>query len=179
MPSENSEARKRRESRANQFQDHTVEEFWRRPIEPPSYPGLGGGTTSFGGSPPFTGWGKKIEIPAGEEDPQHTVRGQILEDARNLTEGARNKEYGPPWENHDDIARLWDEWLRIRARYDGCDYEPGEPYCLEAADVAMMMILAKVARLGKSPEHRDSAVDIAAYAGIFHECVLDEEQPDE
>jgi len=57
---------------------------------------------------------------------------------------------------------LWEIYLR--AKYDGKEIN------IQADDVAIMMALLKIARLAVTPEHRDSAVDGAAYLAIAHEC---------
>jgi hypothetical protein len=43
---------------------------------------------------------------------------------------------------------------------DGCDG-------LFAEDVALMMVLMKVARLCNTPDHRDSLVDICGYTALI------------
>lgn len=57
--------------------------------------------------------------------------------------------YGSPLENFDRTALLWSAHL-------------GQ--AITASDVAIMMVLLKVARLRATPGHVDSWVDIAGYA---------------
>lgn len=64
----------------------------------------------------------------------------------------RQRAYGHPSDNLGRTAALWDAYL------SGLDRQ------LEAADVAAMMVLLKVARLAFTPVHVDSWVDIQGYA---------------
>lgn len=63
----------------------------------------------------------------------------------------RQNTHGTPEDNFQTIADLWGIYL---------DYE------LTAKDVAVMMILLKVARMKSSPEYEDNYVDAAGYAII-------------
>jgi hypothetical protein len=81
-------------------------------------------------------------------------RGEILDEAKRLTHGDRNKNYGKPLTNHQRIAGLWSIFLETE---------------VTPAQVAICMGLVKVARLIESPDHLDSFVDLAAYASIAGE----------
>jgi hypothetical protein len=81
-------------------------------------------------------------------------RGEILDEAKRLTHGDRNKNYGNPLTNHARIAGLWSIFLETE---------------ITPAQVAICMGLVKVARLIESPDHLDSFVDLAAYASISGE----------
>jgi hypothetical protein len=81
-------------------------------------------------------------------------RGEILDEAKRLTLGERDKSYGTPLVNHTRIAGLWSIYLEQ-------DITPSQ--------VAICMGLVKVARLIESPNHLDSFVDLAAYASIAGE----------
>lgn len=83
-----------------------------------------------------------------------TPRGEILEDARVLTEGDRNKTYGSVYESCKRVGDLWSAYLQT----------PVSPL-----QVAQMMVLFKVARSVASPKHLDNYVDAAAYAAIAGE----------
>ena len=86
----------------------------------------------------------------------------MLEHAAGLVGGQRAQDYGDKTLNHQRIADLWNAWLhQSRVSNDG-----GE---ITAYDVAMMMLMVKVARLMHSPGHQDSHVDIAGYAAILEE----------
>ena len=66
--------------------------------------------------------------------------------------------YGSPEENFSSVAALWNAMLG--------DKLAGE---ISAADVAMMMCCLKLARLKATPDHTDSAVDLAGYAALLGE----------
>jgi uncharacterized protein DUF6378 len=85
----------------------------------------------------------------------------ILEEALAILEGDREQTYGNPAFNLETIAEFWMKYL---------ERKHGVLVALLPDDVATMMILLKVARLMKSPDHRDSLVDIAGYAGLIDKC---------
>jgi len=78
----------------------------------------------------------------------------FLDKVKEIVSGPREKEYGDKTANHNWIATLWNFWLQQR---------PQQEY-LSAYDVAMMMLLVKIARLMQTPGHQDSHIDIAGYA---------------
>jgi hypothetical protein len=78
-----------------------------------------------------------------------TAREHVLRTAEQLVMGDRNKDYSDPSDNFRQTADLWEAYL-------------GTP--IKAHDVAVLMILAKVARLSVSPDKADSWIDIAGYA---------------
>ena len=45
----------------------------------------------------------------------------------------------------------------------------GEEHEISASDVAMMMVAIKLARLIETPDHKDSAIDLAGYAALLAE----------
>ena len=93
---------------------------------------------------------------------------ELLQHTASLVGGQRAEDYGDKTVNHQRIAQLWDDWLsnsRVRE---------GQPGMITAYDVAMMMLLVKVARLMHSPGHQDSHVDIAGYASILEEIASKE-----
>lgn len=87
--------------------------------------------------------------------PQPLMEG-VLEEANRLINSNRDLMYGHPKEAFENIASLWmayigaitDNWMSIKP-----------------SDVANMFILSKMARTMHNPNHRDSWVDIAGYAG--------------
>ena len=83
-------------------------------------------------------------------------RGEILDEAKRLTHGDRNKNYGKPLTNHQRIAGLWSIFLEQE---------------ISPAQAAMCLALVKVARLIETPDHQDSPIDMAAYAAIYGEIV--------
>lgn len=88
-------------------------------------------------------------------------RFDILDSAKELTGGDRNRDYGDPKPNHWDIAAIWSVIL-------GEKLQPGER--VEAREVALCMAGVKIARLKTSPMKRDSYDDAAAYIAIAGEC---------
>jgi hypothetical protein len=86
-----------------------------------------------------------------------SLRVSCLNEAIKLTSGDRNVTYGPPVENMQHIADIFNAWT-------GRD--------LTAREVAQIHIATKMARTQITPTHRDSYVDNMAYRGIEYECVL-------
>lgn len=85
-------------------------------------------------------------------------RGEILDEAKRLTHGERDKNYGKPLINHTRIASLWSIFLEQE---------------ITPAQVAICMGLVKVARLIESPDHLDSFLDAAAYFAIAGEIATE------
>jgi hypothetical protein len=78
----------------------------------------------------------------------------ILDEAAEIVAGPRRRAYGGPREGLGRIAGLWASYLADR---------PDARKALDAADVARMMILLKIARDAHRPS-RDNLIDIAGYA---------------
>ncbi|QDH85103.1 hypothetical protein SEA_DARDANUS_66 [Gordonia phage Dardanus] len=85
-------------------------------------------------------------------------KGEVLAKASELVAGQRAKDYGDARENHQRIADLWTVVL-------GRKVEPHE--------VAACMVALKLARLVETPDHADSWVDMAGYAGIGGEIATE------
>ncbi|QDK03492.1 hypothetical protein SEA_LUCYEDI_58 [Mycobacterium phage Lucyedi] len=85
----------------------------------------------------------------------------ILTTAEEIINGQRAKDYGDAKENHERIAKLWEA-------YTGKEYSP--------EDVAVMMILLKIARFMENGYHQDTVVDIAGYAGVLEKIQLPKEK---
>jgi hypothetical protein len=81
----------------------------------------------------------------------------ILEEANELTSGARQDVYGHPLENYRALAAVWTAILQQSKIIDD-----GRQLTPELCQVMLMGM--KVVRLGKEPEHRDSIIDVAGYA---------------
>lgn|SRR5574337_240197 len=82
----------------------------------------------------------------------------ILDDARDIIYGDREKTYGKPEFNLQSIAEFWR--LYLERKHDVL-------VALLPEDVAYMMVLLKLARLLNSPEHRDSQVDAVGYLALI------------
>lgn len=98
---------------------------------------------------------------------------EMLHAAADLVGGQRANDYGDKLANHERIAALWNMWLRERKYIFFAGAEAESDSEIIAYDVAMMMLLVKVARLMNSPGHQDSHIDIAGYASIMEEIVID------
>lgn len=92
----------------------------------------------------------------------------ILREAEKIIYGDREKTYGSPSKNLSTIAKMWNAYLQSLNK---------APDQLDAQDVAIMMVLLKVARLGNTPGHRDSLVDSCGYMALVERCIEDEELP--
>lgn len=93
-----------------------------------------------------------------------TTKAELL-DAAKAAVADRGLNYGRPEDNFERIAALWTQHVRNRysARDGEVDMSPWDG-AFDAQDVAMMMVLMKVARLENAPGHLDSWTDIAGYA---------------
>lgn len=78
----------------------------------------------------------------------------ILAEAERIVHGPRRASYGHPARNFGRIAALWNAYI------EGKDGSKD----LDATDVAMMMILLKMARILHSKDDRDGHTDIVGYA---------------
>lgn len=77
-------------------------------------------------------------------------REEILDTAKKCVCGQRQMDYGSPEDNFKKIAQLWNVYI-------------GE-LIFDEADVAVMMALLKIARIGSGTGSEDSFVDLAGYA---------------
>ena len=77
-----------------------------------------------------------------------TTRAEILDAAKKIVTGDREKQYGSPEDNFGVIARLW-------SVNEGREFTP--------VDVAMMMTLLKVARIETGHYKADSYIDACGY----------------
>jgi hypothetical protein len=87
---------------------------------------------------------------------RHEARISVLLEAHNVIHGARSRDYGAALDNHTATADMLSAYLRRKY---------GIAVSLTAEDVCLFNVLQKVARLANTPDHRDSLVDIAGYAG--------------
>ncbi len=79
---------------------------------------------------------------------------EILSEAVRLSGTDRQKDYGDKIENHDNIARLWSAYLDVK---------------IESHDVALMMVLLKMARTKLGAVSKDTYIDMSAYSAIAGE----------
>ena len=85
---------------------------------------------------------------------------EILNEAKNLVDGDRHKDYGDKTENHNNIAKLWSAYLDTK---------------VESHDVAIMMALLKMARTKLGAVSKDTYIDMAAYGAIAGEIQFKKE----
>lgn len=84
----------------------------------------------------------------------HTAEQTICRDRQNI--------HGAPENTHALIAEYWSVYLTEEA---------GQPFVIDAGDVAVMMALFKVARMQVNPSHRDNIVDGIGYLAIAGEII--------
>ena len=77
-------------------------------------------------------------------------RREILERAADLTEGARQEQYGTWADNAQDIAAVWSVLIGSN---------------VSARQVTLCMAALKLVRLKHGP-HEDSYIDLAGYAAL-------------
>ena len=84
---------------------------------------------------------------------------EILKEADELIAGDRHNDYGDKVENHNNIAKLWSAYLDSK---------------VEAHDVAILMVLLKIARTKLGEISKDTYVDMSAYGAIAGEIKFKE-----
>jgi hypothetical protein len=84
----------------------------------------------------------------------------LLNEAAELIDGPRAEQHGDMQDNHENIAELWNAFLRIRR-------DPVAP--LTGSQVAICMALVKVARTQTGDDNPDDLRDAAGYCGIASE----------
>ncbi len=88
-------------------------------------------------------------------------RSETLKAAEQCVCGDREEDYGNPENNFSRIAALWSA------------YKEQE---FTALDVAMMMVLLKVARIAGGRTKEDSFIDLAGYAACAGEIATNKER---
>ena len=105
--------------------------------------------------------GVQFDIPKKDMKPPIRMQAQpqsILDEAREIIYGDREKTYGSPDKNLCAIAGYWSNHILTRF---------GVHHAITGADVCIMMTLLKAARLGNDLTHRDSLVDAAGYLALL------------
>lgn len=85
---------------------------------------------------------------------QELDRQKVLNEAKSLIDGDRAKDYGDAYEMHRRIAAGWSEIIGV---------------VIKPHEVALCMAWLKISRLVNTPGHKDSYVDLAAYAALAGE----------
>jgi hypothetical protein len=83
----------------------------------------------------------------------------LLAQADELINSQRAADYGDAYTNFQHIADMWNATFKFKLAAGGKSFT--------AHDVAIAMIQLKLARLVKSPDHFDSALDVAGYIGCY------------
>lgn len=81
-------------------------------------------------------------------------REEVLQKAEEIVKGARQQAYGNPEDCFTSIANLWGSYLDIH---------------ISPSDVAMLMVLLKIARSRGRRDYADNYIDIAGYAACAGE----------
>lgn len=110
-----------------------------------------------------------IEIAGGTDDhiadDGKMVRERILDAAKSIITGEREKQYGHPEDNFKIIAEFWKNYLENR-----CVSSSGS-VALYPEDVAIMMSFLKIARIMSGNYKEDSFVDACGYLAIAGEMM--------
>lgn len=104
------------------------------------------------------------KVTDGGPNPDYKPPKPLLQRANELIGGARQNDYGGKLQNFSQIAMLWQGQLATKL-------QPNAKITPE--DVALCMIQVKLARLAKSPDHEDSILDVAGYAGCYEAVQLE------
>lgn len=101
-----------------------------------------------------------------------TPAATLLCHAADLVDGARNRQHGDKERSFAAIADFWNVYLKHQpAKYIRRSNGHGSP--LDAADVAAMMVLMKLARSLYGEPIPDHFIDMAGYAAILGELEID------
>jgi hypothetical protein len=101
---------------------------------------------------------------------------EILTKAASLVGGDRQRTHGDKRANFDNIARLWNGYLRNIAAREGLSVRDAQAMELTAADVGSLMVLMKIARTQAGAFNPDDYVDAAGYAGCTGQVAQELEQ---
>lgn len=121
--------------------------------------------------PSVSAYGDGIEDDAAQAAPAFVAQdgsaaGRILDAAKIAVTTDRSKTHGDKERSFEFIAALWSLYIRNRP-YPGV--ECSETWPLSAADVAIMMVLLKIARATQGTPVEDHFVDMAGYAAVAGE----------
>lgn len=90
-------------------------------------------------------------------------REECLDLAKKCVCGARETDYGSPEDNFMQIAELWNDYIYALRR------KRGDKFRITSIDVAMLMVLLKVARTATGNGSSDNFIDIAGYSACAFE----------
>ena len=117
----------------------------------------------------FNGHGDKMsEEQTRSTDVNKRPRGNMLNRAIDIINGARQNQYGAPEDSFATIAYYWNTYLdSIGIDIDDCS--------ISGKDVSMMMALLKIARMSGQGYKQDNFVDAAGYLGIADDMAAQED----
>lgn len=92
---------------------------------------------------------------------RYTARGSVLDEAKRITTGDRNVDYGPPDEDFCRSAGMLNALFAHK-------FKDGESFASE--DIAKIQIVIKLSRSVWS-EKRDHWTDICGYGACGYECI--------
>lgn len=95
------------------------------------------------------------------------TRDEILAAAQRCVSGDREQDYGSPENNFDTIANLWNAYIYAKSGHERWP-------ALTGVDVAAMLALLKIARIGSGHAKADNWVDLAGYAACGGEIETEE-----
>ena len=96
-------------------------------------------------------------------DSKNYQRGRILLEALDVINGERQDQYGEPEDSFSTIAHYWSVYLRQKHIVS---------YAINSDDVAIMMALMKIARMGNGAGTKDSAVDCCGYIALAEDILV-------
>ena len=102
--------------------------------------------------------------------PKRETAASLLESAREIVNGDRQRDYGHPAENHECTAVMDATW-KMRAR-DAGNLEKLGGKAAFAIETCAFNICQKLSRLAQTPNHTDSLRDIIGYA-LNWQMILD------
>ena len=91
------------------------------------------------------------------------LKSPTLKRADDIIHGERQDQYGNPEESFDLIADYWNAYILKKTEV-----------CLDAADVAIMLALMKIARMSGQAWKGDNAVDACGYLAILNDRIKSE-----
>lgn len=99
-----------------------------------------------------------------QEDKQNHVNTSILNTVDGILNGERLDSYGSPLESFTRVSDYWNTYLS----HNNIDIENLKP-----SDVAMMMVLFKIAR-EENKYKEDNIVDAIAYLTLYNNLIKEE-----
>jgi len=93
--------------------------------------------------------------------------GDLLREALDITLGARGDVYGHAADNLGLTVDLWNMYLRNLDRD------------LTLSDLAALMVLVKMARLHRTPDHKDTLLDMAGWPSAVWDALTEQRRREE